>query len=198
MATATRTRTKKVVPTLWEGAKKMVEGVYMLTEDVENPIRDKRSHRDWNTPTFKKGQRFVIRNYDRLRGVYSEEEIQKLPAEIQAKRYTPMLTFWPKEYDGWRFANAEIDRDCWEEQRLRTVTILNALLPKLTLEPENLGTLISFEDGFRGNAESILALLLDQGKVTLDELRTLNKQAYDLYDDSKADELRAFETRHGI
>jgi hypothetical protein len=187
----------KVLPPLWDGAANMAEGVYTLTEAVENPIRDKRSSRDWNTPTFHKGQRFVIRPYDRLRVAYDEEEIKALPQAVQEKRYTMMLTFWPREYSGWLFANASSD-DSDNYNARQTVLLLNALLPKLKLEPENLGTLIAFEEGFKGNLDSVVALLLDEGKVTLDELRKLNTRAYDLYDDDKEAERLAFERRHGI
>jgi hypothetical protein len=154
---------------------RMDKGIYILDGDVKNPLPDRRKKNDYSGhPVWKKGTRVEVvpeRGGECGRIYFPRHSLVMF-------RTTP----WAPDV---AWANKALDR-------LQTQG--NAILPHLTPDTSLRGVLRSLGWYGRVDAESVLGVLLDSKRITLDDIRAA-AAVLDNFDD---DAVLAFDVRHGF
>lgn len=153
--------------------KALLAGRYIVTQDTKNPMKDRRSKDFMFVEVWKAGTRVRVRSM--LRGDSREPQGTLLLKGIIEGPGGSQVFF-----------HSDLDQDPVYRQG-------NTLTENLTPEPERLGYVLQ-DEGFHESGTFALAALLEQGTVTMEQIREALKK----FDGISDEDFDKFMDRHAI
>lgn len=153
----------------WVAGVRVEPGVYRLTRDVTNPKPDRRATRDWRCPVVvEAGSRFLVEDYN-------IGHMADLGRDLYRTRVKMLGRYGDITNDSPLFA---------------------PLVEAFEREPETIGSLFATWEGYTGVALAVLGALIDDGKLTIADVRGALDKVGELWNDEGA--TREHDERHGL